>query len=63
MIMIDDDCLINIYCWRCKEPILQAVSIEPATLVICSCNGITRLPELRLTQTVEDQGRDQGRKS
>ena len=48
MMMIDDNSLISIFCWRCREPILAAVSIEPGVLVICSCQGITRLPELKL---------------
>ena len=46
--IVDDNALLNVYCWRCKEPLISALTIEPGVLVICSCQGITRLPELKL---------------
>jgi len=46
--IIDDDALVAVTCWRCSSPLVGYLWSEPAVAVTCPCGGVTRLPAMQL---------------
>ncbi len=48
--IIDDDDLISVTCWRCAAPLIGLLWCEPGIMIQCPCSGMTRLPPVVLQE-------------
>ena len=44
--IVDDDKILNLYCWRCSEFIAAVIQSSEGAILSCQCGADYKLPKL-----------------